>query len=84
MLRRGLSLRSLNINPSFVHSPLTLVPDMAEIIKAEPTAHTTQQSYLFVPRHGGSGEPALPMTEVVDRCRKRRVSAAKVIKSVQC
>ena len=52
MLHRGPSPCSLNINPSFVHSPLTLLPDMAETIKAELTARTTpQQSYLFVPRH---------------------------------
>ena len=58
--------------------------NMAETIKAEPTACTTpQQSYLFVLRHGGSGEPALPPTEVLDRCRKRRGSAAQVIRSVQ-
>ena len=67
MLRRGPSPCSLNINPSFVHSPLILVPDTAETIKAELTAHNTQQSYLFVPRHGGSGEPALPPKEVVHR-----------------
>ena len=50
MLHRGLSPRFLNINPSFVHSPLTLVPNTAETIKDELTAHTQQQSYLFVLR----------------------------------
>ena len=67
--------------------PSTLVPDTAETIKAEPTAcnnSTNETSYLFVPRHGGSGEPALPLTEVLDRCRKRRGSAAQVSRSVQC
>ena len=42
-----------------------------------------QTSYLFVPRHGGSSEPALPPTEVVDRCRKRRGSATQVTRNVQ-
>ena len=48
MLRRGPSLCSLNINPSFVHSQLILVPDTAEIIKAEPTACINQQHTLVV------------------------------------
>ena len=63
---------SPNINPSFVHSPCILVPDTAQIIKAELTACTQQQSYLFVPRHGGSGEPALPRTEVLDQKQKEK------------
>ena len=48
MLRRGPSPCSLNINPSFVHSTLILVPDTAETIKAEPTARNTTQNILFI------------------------------------
>ena len=63
---------SPNINPSFVHSPCILVRDTAETIKAELTAHNNKTSYLFVPRHGGSGEPALPLTEVVYQKQKEK------------
>ena len=42
-------------------------------IKAEPTAcNNNQTSYLFVPRHGGSGEPALPLTEALDWWQKEK------------
>ena len=85
MLHRGPSPRSLNINPSFVHSPHThtCTQHGRDNKGWSDSMHNTQQSYLFVPRHGGSGEPALPLTEVLDRCRKRRGSAAQVIRSVQ-
>ena len=38
---------SPNINPSFVHSQLILVPNTAEIIKAEPIARNTT-TILFI------------------------------------
>ena len=42
-------------------------------IKAELTAcNNKHNSYLFVPRHGGSGEPALPPTEALDRLQKEK------------
>ena len=77
MLRRGPSPRSLNINPSFVHStPLLYLTSKGN--KAEPTArNNTQTSYLFVLRHGGSGEPALQV-------EKRRISHKGKIRSIQC
>ena len=54
--------------PWLLYIPLTLVPSTAQTtIKAEPTAHNTTTSDLFVPKHGGSGEPALTLTEAVDR-----------------
>ena len=50
----------------------------AKIIKAEPTAHNnTTPACLFVPRHGGSGEPALCV-------EKRRISHKGKIRSIQC
>ena len=54
--------------PLLLYIPPHLYPAAQTTIKAEPSAcNTTQTSYLFVPRHGGSSEPALPPTEALDQ-----------------
>ena len=70
LLRRCLC--SPNINPRTCTFPMLLVPDIASPIKAEPTAHNNTQNLVFVPRHGGSSEPALPPTDTLDRWQKER------------
>ena len=42
---------SPNIRPSSCMFPTILVPNTAQTIKAELTAHNNKTSYLFVPRH---------------------------------
>ena len=72
---------SLNINPSTCTFPHACNQHPAQTtIKAEPTACNNYTSYLFVLRHGGSGEPALPLTEALDWGQKEKDPATKVTK----